>query len=32
MPKLELVSDKLEWGESLFRIQARLRVGYDSNA
>lgn len=32
MPKLELVTDKLEWGESLFRIQARLRIGYDSNA
>jgi len=25
-PKLELVSDKPEWGESLFRIQSRLRV------
>jgi hypothetical protein len=23
-PKLELQSDKLEWGDSLFRIQARL--------
>jgi cytochrome P450 len=32
IPKLELVTDKLEWGESLFRIQARLRVGYDSHA
>ena len=25
-PKLELVSEKPEWSESLFRIQARLRV------
>jgi cytochrome P450 len=25
-PKLELVSDKPEWGESLFRIQGHLRV------
>jgi cytochrome P450 len=32
LPKLELVSEKLEWGESLFRIQARLRVRYDAQA
>jgi cytochrome P450 len=25
-PKMELVSEKAEWGESLFRIQSRLRV------
>jgi cytochrome P450 len=25
-PKMELVSEKPEWGESLFRIQSRLRV------
>jgi cytochrome P450 len=25
-PKLALVSDKPEWGESLFRVQARLPV------
>jgi hypothetical protein len=25
-PKMELVSDQAEWGESLFRIQSRLRV------
>jgi cytochrome P450 len=28
LPKLELVSDKLQWGESLFRIQARLPVRF----
>ncbi|HEX4351606.1 MAG TPA: cytochrome P450, partial [Polyangiales bacterium] len=29
VPKLELVSDELEWGESLFRIQSRLRVHFE---
>ncbi|HEY2734336.1 MAG TPA: cytochrome P450 [Polyangiales bacterium] len=29
LPKLELMSDKLEWGESLFRIQSRLRVRFE---
>jgi cytochrome P450 len=32
LPKLELVSDELEWGESLFRIQARLRVHFGAHA